>query len=425
MTSATDLAEPLPARLTRERFGDAFLFLTVACSSIVMFEPAPYDLFLALHAVIAFALGLRMPRTMAPLVILMLLYDVGGILSLTQVTYWEPENPYIFVAISALMVVDAVFLAATTADRPHRIAVVLQATVAAAVLAAVLGILGWVAKIDALTLYGRAKGTFKDPNVYGPFLVLPLIWLVHRMLTHSFVRAWSKAVPAGLILIALLLSFSRAAWGMAAGALVLIYLVVFIAERDTRRRLRLIGIAVGAVLGLALLFALALSFEEVRTMFFERAKLTQSYDSARLGRFARHWIGFLWATELPLGIGPYQFGHHFPEDPHNVYLKSLMTYGWLGFLAYVTLALWTLGKLFPLMFKPRPWQAAAQCVWVVLFVHQVASWIIDSDHWRHFFLLWGLAWGMIALEAGWQRRMRGAGAEAGPRAPEFAQARRI
>jgi hypothetical protein len=27
------------------------------------------------------------------------------------------------------------------------------------------------------------------------------------------------------------------------------------------------------------------------------------------------------------------------------------------------------------------------------------SWIIDSDHWRHYFLLWGLAWGMIVLEA--------------------------
>lgn len=411
MTGVADIADPTSRHLSMDRFGDAFLFLTVASSSIVMFEPAPYDLFLTLHAIVAFALGLALPRRLAPLVILILLYDTGGILSLTQVIYWEP-NPVVFTVISALMAIDAVFFAATTAEKPHRIELILKATMVAAVIAALMGLAGWALKIEALTLYGRAKGAFKDPNVYGPFLILPLIWLARDLLTRPMVRVWPKLAPTGLLLIAVLLSFSRAAWGMAAAALVLIGLVTFIVERDGRRRMRLIGIGFAAVVALVLLIAVALSFEEVRTMFFERAKLEQSYDSARLGRFARHWIGFAWATELPLGIGPYQFDHYFPEDPHNVYLKSLMVYGWLGFLAYVTLALWTLGSLFPLMFKPRPWQGAAQCVWVVLFVHQIASWIIDSDHWRHFFLMWGLAWGMIALEANWRKRHRDASATA-------------
>ena len=88
-TTASDFAEPAPRQLSRERFGDAFLFLTVVSSSVVMFEPAPYDLLLALHAVVAFALGLKMPRSMAPLVVLLLLYDIGGLLSMTQVIYWE------------------------------------------------------------------------------------------------------------------------------------------------------------------------------------------------------------------------------------------------------------------------------------------------------------------------------------------------
>ncbi len=405
MTTVANIGVPHSKRLSAEQFGDAFLFLTVASSSIVMFEPAPYDLFLALHAIVAFAMGLALPRAMAPLVVLVLLLDVGGILSLTQVMYWEP-NPWVFVLISALMAVDAIFFAATTAERPRRIELILKATMVAAVIAALMGLAGWALKIEALTLFGRAKGAFKDPNVYGPFLVLPLIWLVRDLITRPLLQVWTKMFPAAIILIAVLLSFSRAAWGLAAGALVMLALVVFVNERNVRRRLRLIGIGLTAVLALVLLLAIALSFEEVRTMFFERAKLVQNYDSARLGRFARHWIGFMWATELPLGIGPYQFDHYFPEDPHNVYLKALMTYGWLGFVSYVALAAWTIGKLFPLMFKPRPWQGAAQCVWVVLTAHQVVSWVIDSDHWRHYFLMWGLAWGMIALEAEWQRRHR-------------------
>ena len=35
---------------------------------------------------------------------------------------------------------------------------------------------------DLFTLYGRAKGTFKDPNVYAPFLVLPLLFLIETSL---------------------------------------------------------------------------------------------------------------------------------------------------------------------------------------------------------------------------------------------------
>ena len=38
--------------------------------------------------------------------------------------------------------------------------------------------------------------------------------------------------------------------------------------------------------------------------FEQRAKVVQDYDGAQLGRFARHAIGFNWALENPLGIGP-------------------------------------------------------------------------------------------------------------------------
>lgn len=83
-----------------------------------------------------------------------------------------------------------------------------------------------------------------------------------------------------------------------------------------------------------------------------------------------------------------------------------MVYGWLGFLAYTLLAFWTLAKLFPSMFLPRPWKPVAQVVWVTLAGHQAMSWIIDSDHWRHFFLLWGLSWAIIVLETRHRARLR-------------------
>lgn len=395
--------------VSMERLGDAFLFLAVASSSVVMFEPAPYDVILSIHAVIAFAFGLTLPRAMAPLVVLIFLFNIGGILSVTQVQWWSgPDHghPLVFVAISLMLMVNAIFFAATCAERPHRIDLILKATLLAAVIASVLGILGYGLKIDALMRFGRAKGAFKDPNVFGPFLVLPLVWLTRSLMVERLSRNLPKLLWTVLILGAVFLSMSRAAWGLAAGCLVMIGFVLFVDERDARRRLRLVAIALVGLLFLMLLLGVALSFEEVRELFQERAKLVQNYDGARLGRFARHWLGFDWATELPLGLGPYQFGHVFPEDPHNIFLKALMVYGWLGFLAYTLLAFWTLAKLFPSMFLPRPWKPVAQVVWVTLAGHQAMSWIIDSDHWRHFFLLWGLAWAIIVLETRHRARVR-------------------
>ncbi len=406
----------LPDRqISVERLGDAYLFLTVASSSVVMFEPAPYDLLLSLHAVVAFALGLTLSRAMGPLVVLLFLFNIGGILSVTQVQWWvgpDHGHPFIFVAISLMLMIHTIFFAALCADKPHRMNLIIKATIVAAVIAAVLGVVGYGLKIDALMRFGRAKGAFKDPNVYGPFLVLPLIWLTRTVLTEKLSRSWPQGLMALLMLAGVFLSMSRAAWGLAAGCLLLIGMVLFVDERSVKGRMRLMMLGFLGLLAVMLMLAVALSFEEVSALFDERAKLVQNYDGARLGRFARHWLGFVWATELPLGLGPYQFGHHYPEDPHNVFLKSLMVYGWLGFLAYTTLALWTLAALFKSMFLPRPWKPMAQVVWVTLAGHQLVSWIIDSDHWRHFFLLWGLAWAIIVLETRQRRRIESRAAAA-------------
>lgn len=410
MSDAVASRVSIDRTVSTEALGDGFLFLAVATSGIVMFEPAPYDVMLSIHAVIALFMGLALPRALAPLVILLFLFNIGGIVSVTQVRWWEGADhghPLVFVAISLMLMLNAVFFAATCAERPHRMALIMKATVAAAVIVAVIGVVGYGLKIESLMRAGRAKATFKDPNVFGPFLVVPLVYLARDVLTERVSRVLPQIFWSIVILGGIFLSMSRAAWGLGAGCLVLLGLVLFVDERSAVRRFRLIVIAIGAVVAMALLLAAALSIPEIRDLFSERAKLVQSYDGARLGRFARHGIGFLLATELPLGLGPYQFGHIFPEDPHNVFLKSLMVYGWLGFLAYTALSFWTLAALFRSMFLPRAWKPMAQVIWVLLAGHLAVSWIIDSDHWRHFFVLWGIAWAIIALEARHRAGLRG------------------
>lgn len=390
------------------RLGDVVLYFGVFTGSIVMFEPAPYDAILGLAGVLAFVLGLKIPRAMGPLVVLILLFNIGGLLNLTQPMI-EAERARTFVAVSLFLAFTCVFFAATIAERPYRLKLIVHATIGAALVAAVLGIVGWGLGIEQLTRYARAKGAFKDPNVFGPFLILPILVLAREFMVKPVLQVWYKAIPLFVLLLGVLLSFSRAAWFLAIFCMAVVGMFVFVVERNALRRLRLVMIAALGTMAMVMGIGALLLDPDMGSFLAQRAKLVQDYDGARLGRLARHAIGFLWSTEMPLGLGPLDFAHYYGEDPHNVYLKAVLGYGWLGFLAYVTLVVWTLKALFPLMLKKRPWQGIAQCVWATLLGHTVIGWIIDSDHWRHFFLLWGLAWGMIALDRAWTRNGREAG----------------
>jgi len=80
--------------------------------------------------------------------------------------------------------------------------------------------------------------------------------------------------------------------------------------------------------------------------------------------------------------------------------------GWLGGLACSTLVIWTVIKGCRLRFKPRPWQKVIIGTYTALWLHACVSVIIDSDHWRHYFLLLGILWALIAVEAGLTRYRR-------------------
>ncbi|WP_048647789.1 O-antigen ligase family protein [Nitratireductor soli] len=376
----------------------------VFLSGFVIREPAPYELYMVgLIAVWALA-GLKISRRIAPLLALLVLFNVGGAISMSQLA--ELGTIPLYIAVSLFLALTAVFFAAAVEAEPRLLKVVFTAWVMAAVATALLGILGYFNAFpgaELFTRFERAAGVFEDPNVFGPFLTLPAIGLLYLILTARPLIA-SLAVPLFLIVAGgVFFSFSRGAWGLLAVTAMLLVLAVFLNSRSGLLRLRIGVTAMLALAGLALALVLALQIPAVADLFFERAKLTQDYDSARLGRFARFGIGFLWATENPLGIGPLRFGKLLGEDTHNIWLKALLDYSWLGFAAYLTLILWTLTAGFRILFRQRPWQPYLLCVYIVFVGHVALGTVIDTDHWRHFYLLLGLLWGMIALE---QKHMR-------------------
>ena len=96
----------------------------------------------------------------------------------------------------------------------------------------------------------------------------------------------------------------------------------------------------------------------------------------------------------------------FGEDTHNMWLKALLDYGWIGFLAFMILSILTLALGFKLMLRERPWQPYLLCSYVAFLAHLVIGNVIDIDHWRHFYLIIGIIWGCAALEQRYQQQYK-------------------
>ena len=379
--------------------GSLLVFVGVFLSGFVISEPAPYELFMAGLIGLWAIVGLRISRGIAPLLVLLLLFNVGGMLSLTVMK--DLSGGPIYVAVSLFLALSSVFFAAIVEAKPTRLELIFKAWVASALITAMLGILGYFHAFpgaEAFTLYDRAKGAFQDPNVFGPFLIAPSLYLMHGLLSGRILGAPMKVVGVLILALGVFLSFSRAAWALYLFCVVALVFVMLLKERTGAFRLKILVLSLLAAALLIVALIVALQFDKVADLFSSRTQLVQDYDGGHLGRFERHRIGFLMAMERPLGIGPMVFSTMFPEDEHNIYLKSLTTYGWLGFACYLVLMAWTLAAAFRNLLRDRPWQPFLMIAFITLFGHSAIGFVIDTDHWRHFYLLLGVVWGCLALE---------------------------
>ena len=384
--------------------GSGALALGVFLTGFVMHEPAPGDALIALLMAIWFILGLKISRSTGPLAMLLIIIEAGCLLSLTQMQDLA-EGPVYF-GVSAFLALTAIFYAAIFEDRYERLHLFFKAWTAAAVITAMLGILGYFHAFpgaEIFTRYDRAMGAFKDPNVFGPYLVAPSLYLIHGILTGKTYHLPLRVISLMIIAVGILLAFSRAAWGLFVFSAVALVFVMLLKERSSAFRLKILILALAGIVVMVAAVLIALQFHQVSDLFSTRTQLVQDYDGGHLGRFERHRLGFLMAMEKPLGIGPLVFSTIFPEDEHNIWLKMLTSYGWLGFVTYITLICWTLAAGFRILLRNRPWQPFLMIAWIVLLGHVGIGNVIDTDHWRHFYMLLGIVWACRALERNYQR----------------------
>jgi O-antigen ligase len=409
-----------PSRATRGAFLDrlrlSMLWLVGASGGFVMVEPAPYEFLFMLAVIVFVATGLTLRAGHLPLLFLLIFYNIGFILPLIPVIDFPGTAKW--TAVSCYLSATTLFFAmALVEDTARRTEILMRGYIVGALVTSAIAVLGyfelipgWEGFIGAL----RARSTFKDPNVFGAFLILPGLIMLQRIMFGGL-RGMLRNTPVALVIAAgLFLSFSRGAWGhFCASALLMLYLT-YVTTRSRVERMRILIAALLGTLVIAAFIVALLSLDQVTNLFEERASLIQSYDAGHTGRFGRHVLGALMVLDHPLGIGPLQFSKYLSEDPHNSFLLSFTAGGWLGGCSFLALVLVTLWIGLRPVFIRTPWQATTIAIYA-FFVGEVGeSYFIDVQHWRHYYLIMGVIWGVVqaarppigpAMRAGRDRAM--------------------
>ena len=359
-------ARPLAA------FAVAFLLL-----GIVDVQPAPVDAFFALLIATTVATVRTRPLIPAFVGVPLAAFVLLTILSITNAV--DLKRAVSFEAITLYMVMLGVWLSWAFAKRQWvRVGMKLYLIGAAA--SAALGPLALYAHLSSRLVYdnSRAEGLFKDPNVYGAFLVPAAIFLLDEIAEPKML-GWRRRTNIALFAIVSLgvvVSYSRAAWLNYAIAVLTLVFVQSNRRGGLRRAARSVGILAGCALaGFAMLAATgSLSF------LLERSHL-QTYDQQR---FSNQNVAFSDMFRHFFGFGPGQTEILRPLSTHSTFVRAAFEQGFLGLAMLTLVLLSTLICAIRLARNTVEVNGVGTGALLGIWLGQVTnSFFIDTLHWHH------------------------------------------
>ena len=393
-----------PYSALAQRLLNLVLFVTVLTSSIAFIEPAPHDGLMIVLLVTCVGASVGFDRKLIPLLLLIVLWLVGGLMSLVQVG--DQTKAIQYAGTSIYLGIAAVMFACLFCDgNLVRLAILRRSYILAALIATAAGYIGFFHLVPGAGIFldnDRVSATFKDPNVYGPFLIFPIVWLLVSLLVRG-IRLLDVAVLM-ILLGGLLLSFSRGAWTHFVISTAIGIAIVLAVTPDPRMRARIVVLGLLGATVVALLLAALASIGSVHDMIIDRAKAIQPYDVGPGGRFWLQQLALGAILDNPNGLGPFEFDRIFGLQQHNVYMQGFLVYGWLGGAAYLALVAITLLLGLLTVSVPTPWQYYLITAYAVFAGEACEGLIVDTDHWRHFFLVLGMVWGLAVATINFRRR---------------------
>lgn len=402
--------------------GEIFLALVVTLIGVVRVEPAPYDILIVLCIIFIFwkdPMAFRKLFQGPAALILLGLFLLGNLLSLVNAE--AAFQAVFYLAVTFYLAGTVIFWACWLRDE-YRFELIVKGYLAASIIVLFLGFVSYLLDVGFLSsfVYGqkRMMSSFKDPNVFGSFLV-PTLMLCFWLIGKKSQNGWRMKILTVFTVTGIIFSFSRGTWvGMAVSLFVYVIMefhCVFVPNWKNY-----LQVAAGSFLIVCLMLSytgrwdyalsrLGLQVYDAERFAVQAQGLQEALDMDRgmngtvtpdiggsnsLGgmegdvqeRGKISWRGFL-------GIGPGQFEVRYQYASHNLFIRVLRENGWVGLIGL-------LGFLIVLMWKlkintGKDPEGVFSLLFSILAGFLVMSLVIDSLHWRHFWLFSGLAWGRI------------------------------
>jgi len=375
----------------------------LALSSVVYNEPAPSDLLFPPILAIALVTGhmlspLRMPGIFLGSMALFLLANYGSLISAWE---WDVGYSWYYLAVTFYMLAYFVFFAGFVGRFGGRgIRILCDGYLLAAMLTASIGVLAAFHVLPNSEMFFRdgammrIKSTFKDPNVFAPFLVGAIL-LGLSVLVHARRVQVRYLIVVAFSLAGVMLAFSRGAWvHLVASLSVYLVLEVFVVRAPQVKRRLVGGLTIVSPLLIGGLVVLVLS-TDLGSYLVDRLAY-QAYDNERFGnqRFALEL-----ADRSLFGIGPGQYTFpRFPLDIHNLYLRVLVENGLIGLLALLAFLASSVFYGLAGVFRRGPYVGMYTASVAVIIGILVESMVIDTLHWRHFFFFLSIPVGLSMFE---------------------------
>jgi hypothetical protein len=367
---------------------EALFVVAFVLLAVVRTNPAPVDLVFAL--LVVSTLSRARPFARVPPFIGLGLALFGVLTIASTMNALDGRQALVFETTTIYLITLALWLTGMfeSAVLTRR---ALKAYVFTALASAIVGVLALKAPFPgrALFLYGsqRSMALFKDPNVFGAFLVPAAVIMLEDLVRPRLFK-WGtvRSLLALMILSSgVVFSFSRAA-GLNLGiAIVTVVLIYMARARGIATTARSIGaIAVCALAGLTLLAAThSLGFLQARSRL-------ESYDQ---NRFSTQAEALQRASQHVLGFGPGQSEVELPYSTHSLYARVAYEQGLVGEALLIAIIVATLFAAIGLAARDLDFHgvgsAALLASWIGLLAN---SFFIDTLHWRHLWIVAALIW---------------------------------
>lgn len=285
---------------------------------------------------------------------------------------------------------------------------ILKIYIISSTLAACLGIVGYLGYFSDYLLFDpyRTKALFKDPNVFGAFLIPSILLLIADYRSQNiFTRKNNSPEQISQInfntyrytilivvnFIGVVISFSRGAWISSIVGIIIIGLMNL-----KRLKFKKTVVLSSVIILIMLILWFNVFSIETKNFFLERFSI-KAYDS---DRFAVQLIGFRKALDHVFGYGPGQYENVILQamgeeySAHSLYARIMLENGILGIILLLFVFIYILTKLFR-KYKAEDQNFADTGYFSIIISLLINSLVIDTLHWRHLWLFLGLSMSSI------------------------------